>query len=366
MAAVVNQHSKKIDWGKVASGFNSLVWYDLFTSFVFRFMAKTSEPLLAAGVIISAIDFLQRGQLLAHNAELSLWWSIAQGVAMEVSVGPVLVNALDAREENDKAKAVLYASLSIVLAVVGSAMLLMQFGLSVAGLTESQISPYILWPLFVVRTVASIGYIALSCTKHKRFSGVSPKAHIAQTTKAFEESVAQLQFAHEQSMNAFMERVHLQLNALENSTQAHVLYMQQSIAQDLESRFRQWDGATEERLQTMYQGFALLCSEVKVSVDEQAKELRCLSERSTERGSAEPTSLSLRSQFQSPKAKAKAKEVSVSGSDFDKRAFIFACLTESPDMTISDIQRKATESGHSVSVAYISEIRKQFRSESEA
>jgi hypothetical protein len=42
--------------------FVSLTWYDAVISFLFRFVAKTSEPLLAAGVIVSAADFLQHGR----------------------------------------------------------------------------------------------------------------------------------------------------------------------------------------------------------------------------------------------------------------------------------------------------------------
>src|SRR5437667_73846 len=58
---------KGFSWSK----FNSLVWYDTFISFIFRFMAKTSEPLLAVGIIVSAIDFLQKGQLLAAHPQLA-------------------------------------------------------------------------------------------------------------------------------------------------------------------------------------------------------------------------------------------------------------------------------------------------------
>src|SRR5579884_498248 len=103
--------------------FNSLVWYDTFISFIFRFMAKTSEPLLAIGIIVSAIDFLQKGQLLAGHPQLAFAWSCAQGIAMEVSVGPVLVSALDANEDGDQWKARLYGALSVLLGVVGGAML---------------------------------------------------------------------------------------------------------------------------------------------------------------------------------------------------------------------------------------------------
>src|SRR5438105_15201893 len=46
--------------------FVSLSWYAGLISFLFRFLAMTSEPLLALGVILSAADFLQQGHLMAH------------------------------------------------------------------------------------------------------------------------------------------------------------------------------------------------------------------------------------------------------------------------------------------------------------
>src|SRR5437867_1922516 len=49
------------------NAFVSLNWYDGLISFLFRFVAKTSEPLLAIGVIVSAADFLQKGQLMTNN-----------------------------------------------------------------------------------------------------------------------------------------------------------------------------------------------------------------------------------------------------------------------------------------------------------
>jgi len=43
--------------------FASLTWYDKFIEFIFRFTAKTSEPLLAAGIVYSAADVLSHGQI---------------------------------------------------------------------------------------------------------------------------------------------------------------------------------------------------------------------------------------------------------------------------------------------------------------
>lgn len=251
MATVV-QPKESIQWGNIARSFNSLVWFDIVISFIFRFMAKVSEPLLAAGVIISAIDFLQRGQLLAHNPELSLWWSVAQGVAMEVSIGPVLMNALDAREDGDTVKMKFYAALSAVLAIVGSAMLLMQFGLSVAGLTESQIVPWLLWTLFAIRTVASIGYIALSCTKHKRFSGVSPKMVVQQVHRQFDEAVANLAVSQQHALQSLTQQMTAQIAVIETNTAQQIQSLSQEVSRSyngLSVRFTEVQSATQEQME---------------------------------------------------------------------------------------------------------------------
>jgi hypothetical protein len=152
--------------------FVSLEWYDNFISFLFRFAAKTSELLLAAGVIVSAADFLQKGELMAHNQTLSLAWSWTQAIAIEASIAPILVFALLAFKDKDKIKGILYSFLTSLLFVVGGAMLYLQLVSTVAGFSEATISAPVMVTLFVLRVLVSVGVIALSCTKHIRFSGL--------------------------------------------------------------------------------------------------------------------------------------------------------------------------------------------------
>ncbi len=301
----ITNKSERYTWKQFGKDINGLNWYDVVTSFIFRFFAKTSEPLLAAGIIISAIDFLQRGQLLAHNAELSLWWSIAQGVAMEVSVGPVLVCSLDAREEGDILKAWFYGILSALLAFVGGAMLLLQFGSSIAGLTETQINPWVLWPLFFLRTVASIGYIALSCTKHKRFSGtISPKVALAETNRAFTEAMSRIALMHEQMGQAVAR--------LEQTTTSQMREMRREVSMQLsqaqtalDNRLVGMEALTEQRLQEVYQGFVQEVSVVKVTLEEQSKVIRRIPEQTVS----------------VPSLKVVAKEVSVAYISDIRKAF---------------------------------------------
>jgi hypothetical protein len=52
--------------------------------------------------------------------------------------------------------------------------------------------------------------------------------------------------------------------------------------------------------------------------------------------------------------------------EFDKGAFVRSCLTEYPTIRNSEIQRKASELGHSISPGYISDIRKAYLEEQTA
>lgn len=82
----------------------------------------------------------------------------------------------------------------------------------------------------------------------------------------------------------------------------------------------------------------------------------------TESGSNRPKILSL-------KAGAKVDEASVkdaSEGDFDKKAFVLACLSKNPTITISAIQQRAEELGQSISTGYISGIRKALAEERSA
>jgi hypothetical protein len=152
--------------------FVSLDWYDGVISFLFRFVAKTSEPLLAAGVIVSAADFLLKGELMADSPLLAGIWAWTQAVAIEASTGPVLVFALQAFKARDPIKGWLYTVLAVLLFIVGSAMLFLQMIANVTGVTEANVSLIVIYGLFVLRVIVSSGMVALSCTKHIPFSGM--------------------------------------------------------------------------------------------------------------------------------------------------------------------------------------------------
>ncbi len=147
--------------------FASLAWYDACIEFLFKLAAKTSEPLLAIGIVYSAADVLSHGHLGYGNQGVQNAWAITQALAIESSGGVILVYGLQSMKEHDNIKACLYLPLSALLAICGGVMLFMQL----SGFEQAGNTPFMLG-LFALRCIVSVGYIYLCRTKHIRFSGL--------------------------------------------------------------------------------------------------------------------------------------------------------------------------------------------------
>jgi hypothetical protein len=85
--------------------FASPEWYDAFIEFLFKLAAKTSEPLLAIGIVYSAADVLSHGHLGYGNQGVQNAWAITQALAIESSGVVVLVYGLLSLKEKDTIKA---------------------------------------------------------------------------------------------------------------------------------------------------------------------------------------------------------------------------------------------------------------------
>ena len=152
--------------------FASLHWYDETIKFVFNFVTKTSELLLAAGVVISTANFLTDGDVMSHNKALSDAWSWAQALAIDSSLGIVFMNAFQAVRERDKIKAVIFFTLTALLATVAG--LITHFdalshasGLPVTDKGVSGIIP--LWVMTALRALAVISFLLASRLKQVSF-----------------------------------------------------------------------------------------------------------------------------------------------------------------------------------------------------
>jgi hypothetical protein len=155
--------------------FASLNWYDETIKFVFNFVAKTSELLLAAGVVVSSANFLTDGAIMPDHTPLSVAWAWAQALAIDSSLGIVFVNGFQAIREHGKVKAVIFFTLTAMLAAVAG--LLTNFdalshatGLPVTDKSISGVIP--LWILTALRALAVIGFLLVSRLKQFSFRGL--------------------------------------------------------------------------------------------------------------------------------------------------------------------------------------------------
>src|SRR5579859_2655229 len=164
--------------------FASLNWYEEAVKFIFNFVSKTSELLLAAGIVVSTANFLTDGDIMSHNKALSDAWSWAQAIAIDSSLGIVFVNAFVAIREREKIKAIVFIMLTALLATVAG--LITHFdalahaaGLSVSDKSVSGIIP--LWVMTALRSVAVIGFLLASRLKNVSFNEL--RRELAQQTQ---------------------------------------------------------------------------------------------------------------------------------------------------------------------------------------
>lgn len=144
--------------------FLSLDWYEVALRFLFTFVAKTSEVLLAAGLVVSTANFLTDGSILATHPAVSIAWAWAQALAIDSSLGISLSSAIQYLKQEEWIRGVLYALLTLLLAVVAGAITtidivshalhlstgnaMMQMGINIAVLSR-------------LRAIAVIGFILM-------------------------------------------------------------------------------------------------------------------------------------------------------------------------------------------------------------
>lgn len=98
--------------------FLSLSWYEVALRFLFTFVAKTSEVLLAAGLVVSTANFLTDGNILATHPGVSIAWAWAQALAIDSSLGVSLSYAFQCFKQEEWIRGALYGLLTLLLAGV--------------------------------------------------------------------------------------------------------------------------------------------------------------------------------------------------------------------------------------------------------
>ena len=178
--------------------FATLHWYDETIKFIFNFVTKTSELLLAAGIVVSTANFLTDGSVMQGHAVLSDAWAWAQAIAIDSSLGIVFINAFQALRERDKIRAVIFFTLTSLLATVAG--LITHFdalghaaGLLVSDKGVSGVIP--LWIMTALRAVAVIGFHLTSRLKNISFNELRNDWHKEeQKQQSKQEAIPQINY----------------------------------------------------------------------------------------------------------------------------------------------------------------------------
>jgi hypothetical protein len=161
-------------------GFASLGWYEEAIRFLFTFAAKTSEVLLAAGLVVSTANFLTDGKIMGASTWLATEWAWAQALAIDSSLGVTFHSVFISIKQHEWIKVICYGLLTLLLAVVAGtitnidtlshaihisiASAIPQVGLNVKVLTT-------------LRAIAVVGFVLMSRLKDvslKELYGMAP------------------------------------------------------------------------------------------------------------------------------------------------------------------------------------------------
>jgi hypothetical protein len=150
--------------------FLALNWYETALRFVATFVAKTSELLLAAGLVVSTANFLLDGNVL-NNAQATAWaW--VQALALDSSLGISFYSVLQCLKQRDWVKFALYTILTGLLTLVaGSITKVDIFSHAVHTTMSSALARlgFDVGLLSTLRAIAVVGFVLMSRLKDVSF-----------------------------------------------------------------------------------------------------------------------------------------------------------------------------------------------------
>jgi hypothetical protein len=157
---------------KYMRAFASLSWYEETITFLFTFTAKTSEVLLAAGLVVSTANFLTDGTVMGQNDQLATAWAWAQAFAIDSGLGVTFFSVFTCLKQRDWLKATLYGLLTLLLAVVAGTITNIDtfshaLHTSIASAT-AQVG-LDLKVLTTLRAIAVVGFVMMSRLKQMSF-----------------------------------------------------------------------------------------------------------------------------------------------------------------------------------------------------
>ena len=151
--------------------FMSLAWYEELLRFIATFVAKTSELLLAAGLVVSTANFLTDGQVL-DNAGAAAAWAWVQALALDSSLGISFYYVLQNLKQRDWLKFGLYLVLTGLLTLVaGSITNVDIFSHAIHTTMSNALSRlgFDLGVLSTLRSIAVVGFVLMSRLKDVSF-----------------------------------------------------------------------------------------------------------------------------------------------------------------------------------------------------
>ena len=382
-------------------GIGELIWLDVLLDFAFKLTAMSSELLLALGVILSTANHFQHGGLFDNNSPVFQAWTWTQAIGFEASAGVVLARALDANREGDSIKKNILLMLMGGLAFVGTVMLVMAFVELSTGIKETDLPAWYGIAMAILRGVVSVAYVTIGRVKHRRFSGaeIVPAVSVPDVfTKLQDVSedvrqagansdlrFQQLERKIEERMLNLEGKMNERIASLATTVEGfagHIYSITESV-KGIEANLQEQLSPIAETLQVHGQSLSTLptliahlkriedasqyqmrivteeVTRVKVTLEEQGQALPKLAQRIVDER------IPVSHQLQVPKVRKQGQvKVGAKGSEesnFDKKSFVYECLAEDANITISAIQRKALESKQTISTAYISEQRKLYR-----
>jgi len=214
--------------------FAELAWLDRAISFIFKLIAILAEPFLAFGLVASAIDYGSHGHFLASNDHLMAIWVATQALALEGSGGSVLALSFEADKEGDHMKAWIQRILAIALMLTGGIMFFAEMAEAVPGFKQVIASGGYVYAMAALRSVVSLGYLAVCRTRSHRYSGVEPVVAQQPAPAPTEEDIAQ---KVESAVGKVRNDIKEQLDELRNVVEGQIAELPAQIkaaAQDLD------------------------------------------------------------------------------------------------------------------------------------
>ena len=158
--------------------FLSLTWYETALRFIVTFVAKTSELLLAAGLVVSTANFLTDGTIL-NNAHAAAAWAWVQALALDSSLGISFYSLLQCLKQHDWVKFALYAILTGLLTVVAGAITNVDILSHAIHTTMSSALAKLGFDvgiLSTLRAIAVVGFVLMSRIKDVSFKNLYTQA----------------------------------------------------------------------------------------------------------------------------------------------------------------------------------------------